>query len=170
MPAASEPDNAVAADGASADAVPADCLLCREVAQSIPLPGGQLVAVEHAVGFHLPPVYGDVYLGHLMVTPRRHADGFADLTDDEAADVGRAISRLSHALKAIRATRVYTMTVGHNWPHLHVHLLPRWPDTPDDVRWSAVDEWPGAVRGGTAEIADLAARLVGRAPLTVRRR
>jgi hypothetical protein len=39
--------------------------------------------------------------------------------------------------------------------HLHVHLLPRWPETPTDVVWHAVDEWPGARRLDVAGIAEL---------------
>lgn len=102
------------------------------------------------VAFHLPPLppqTHDVFLGYLMVTPRRHSPDFAELADDEAAAMGRAMTRLSRALKSVGAERVYTLTVGHAWPHLHVHLVPRWPGTPDNVTWLHVDDWEGARRG-----------------------
>jgi hypothetical protein len=40
-----------------------------------------------------------------------------------------------------------------------VHLLPRWPGTPDDVAWHGVDEWAGARRGGPIEIETTVASL-----------
>jgi diadenosine tetraphosphate (Ap4A) HIT family hydrolase len=127
-----------------------DCLVCKEHRLEVPPPGGHLVATDEVVAFHLPlwpPATPDVYLGYLMVTPRRHAAGFADLDDDEAAGVGRAMALLSRALKAAGAERVYTFTIGHAVPHLHVHLVPRWPGTPPDVSWLEVAEWDGARRG-----------------------
>jgi histidine triad (HIT) family protein len=44
-------------------------------------------------------------------------------------------------------------------PHFHLHLLPRYPETPPDVPWHAVDEWDGARHGCAEEIAALAERL-----------
>ncbi len=81
-----------------------------------------------------------------MVTSTRHVADFGGLEPDEAAAIGVDIARWSAALKDAGATRVYTATIGHGWDHLHVHLLPRWPGTPADVPWHAVDDWPGANR------------------------
>jgi diadenosine tetraphosphate (Ap4A) HIT family hydrolase len=47
---------------------------------------------------------------------------------------------------------VYVATVGHGVEHLHVHLLARWPDAPDEVACHAVDEWEGARRGAAADV------------------
>ena len=49
--------------------------------------------------------------------------------------------------------------MGHNVPHFHLHLLPRYPGTPREFWGLRVDEWPGAPHGGEAEIADLCDRL-----------
>jgi diadenosine tetraphosphate (Ap4A) HIT family hydrolase len=45
-------------------------------------------------------------------------------------------------------------------PHLHVHLVPRYPGTPREY-WSplTLDEWPDAEHGGPDEIANRVARL-----------
>jgi hypothetical protein len=67
-----------------------DCLICREHRLEVALQGDHLVATEHLVAFHLPPwppPAEDVYLGYLMLTPRRHVAGFADLKGDESAAV-----------------------------------------------------------------------------------
>lgn len=131
------------------------CLVCDEVAGSQPVPGGFLQESERLVVFHCPVIgpATDVFLGYLFVCPKRHAAGFADLTTDEAADVGRAMARWSKALELAGAEHVYVLRIGHGWPHLHVQLIPRWPGTPADVPWTEVDEWPGARRGDTAAAA-----------------
>lgn len=139
-----------------------DCLVCREHRLEVPVPGGHLVATDEVVAFHLPPwppPAENVFLGYLMVTSRRHAADFAELTDDESAAVGRCVARLSRALKSLGAERVYVAAVGHGSPHLHVHLVPRWPGTPDDVSWLHVDDWEEARRGSFDEAASFAGRL-----------
>jgi diadenosine tetraphosphate (Ap4A) HIT family hydrolase len=97
-----------------------------------------------------------VYLGHLFVEPRRHAPGLADLTDDEARAVGWWCTRASRALReAAGAEHVYAAVIGDHTPHLHVHLLPRYPGTPREYWWTRVDEWPDARRGLEPEITEL---------------
>jgi diadenosine tetraphosphate (Ap4A) HIT family hydrolase len=107
-----------------------------------------------------------VYVGYLLVTPRRHVPGFAGLDEREAAAVGVSVSRLSRALEELGAERVYAAVVGHGVPHLHVHLVPRWPGTPPEVPWTEVDEWDGARRGSFEDAAAMAeqvrARLIAR--------
>jgi diadenosine tetraphosphate (Ap4A) HIT family hydrolase len=101
-----------------------------------------------------------VYLGHLVVEPRRHVAGLADLTADEAAALGRWAVR---AAKALQAEHVYSSVVGHRIDHLHLHLVPRYPGTPPEHWWPRLDEWPGAPMGGNAEVtrrvAEIRARL-----------
>jgi diadenosine tetraphosphate (Ap4A) HIT family hydrolase len=141
--------------------VPADCLVCREVAGEVDLPSGLLVDEPAVVGFHLPPLSENPtpYLGHVLVVTRRHVARLGDLTPDEAGAVGRATARLAGALTETGADWVYSAVIGTGVPHFHLHLLARYPDTPRDVPWHAVDEWEGARRGGAAEIAELSRRL-----------
>ncbi len=142
--------------------VSADCLVCREVSGEAPLPGGPLLDEKLVLGFHIPPIDDNPrpYLGHLMVVTRRHAPGWADLTDAEAAAVGVAVTRLARALRAtIDLERVYSAVIGHGVPHLHVHVFPRYAGTPAEVGWMQVDEWDGAPDGEEAEIAELVSRL-----------
>jgi histidine triad (HIT) family protein len=139
-----------------------NCLVCREHRLEVRVPGDHLVATEEVVAFHLPPwppPAEDVYLGYLMVTSRRHVADFSDLTDCESAVLGQWIARLSRSLKALDAERVYLAVIGHSVPHLHVHLIPRWPGTPDDVSWFDVDKWNGARRGDFAAAVQVAEQL-----------
>ena len=116
----------------------ADCLVCRKHReQGALLPGGAVGQDELAVVSHVvtPDVLGGqgttAYLGHLFVEPRRHVPGLADLADDEARTVGWWCARASRALREVAgAEHVYAAVFGDTVPHLHVHLLPRFPGTP----------------------------------------
>jgi diadenosine tetraphosphate (Ap4A) HIT family hydrolase len=145
--------------------MPETCLLCRQIRGDEDIPGGFLWTDERALAFHLPPIdrNPEPHLGHVMVTTARHAAGFEVLSDEEAAAVGVAITRVARALReTLDLERIYSMVIGHGVPHLHVHVFPRYRGTPPEVKWLEVDEWEGAPHGGAAEIAELAARLRAR--------
>lgn len=132
-----------------------DCYICakhRDPAGQVD--GDDLVVVSH-VAHDAPGQDGaPVYLGHLVVEPRRHVAGLGDLTGDEAAALGRWLARAADALRTdAGAEHVYSMVVGHQIDHLHVHLVPRYPGTPREYWWSRLDEWPDAPLGDVADVA-----------------
>jgi histidine triad (HIT) family protein len=141
------------------------CLVCREVAGEVELPGGPLYEDDLVVVTHMPPLPDrpSPYLGHLQVVPRRHVPGLDGLTDAEAAALGLAVARASRALRAREGVeRIYSAVIGHGVDHLHVHVFPRYAGTPPDVPWFAVDDWEGGPHGGAPEIAAVVADLRGR--------
>ena len=139
-----------------------ECLICRKQGGDFPVPGGaiyidDLVYASHA---HLSDGQDSIYLGWLVVESRRHIPGLADLNDEEAQRLGLLIACLSRVLKEITsAEHVYAFVLGHHIPHLHVHLLPRYPGTPREYWGMRVDEWPDAPRGGAEAIKGLVERL-----------
>lgn len=147
----------------------ADCFVCRKHRERGPLvPGGPVAEDELALVTHIvtPDTLGregtTTYLGHLLVEPLRHAPGLADLTDAEARAVGWWCARASRALREVSgAEHVYAAVYGDGVPHLHVHLLARFPGTPREYWGTQVNKWPGAWRGGAAEIAVLVQELRG---------
>jgi histidine triad (HIT) family protein len=144
-----------------------DCFVCRKHRERGELmPGGpiaedDLVLLTHIVTGQAMGRYGTTaYLGHMFVEPRRHAPGLADLTSSEARRVGWWSSLASQALRDVAgAEHVYSAVIGDGVPHLHVHLMPRYPGTPREYWWTRLSEWPDAPRGNTAQIADLVQRL-----------
>jgi diadenosine tetraphosphate (Ap4A) HIT family hydrolase len=136
------------------------------------VPGGVIFEDAHTyVGHILPPELSDVYLGYLMVEPKRHVAGLGDLTDEEAADLGRVINDAARALKkSERAEHVYIVVLGDGAPHLHVHLIPRYPGTPGNYRGLTVRDWPGAPRGGAEAIAAVCHRVRSAMDVTPRDR
>lgn len=136
------------------------CVVCREINGEIDVPGGPIQSSALALAVHIPPLdRGDVYVGHLLVVPRRHVADFAGLNEREASEIGVFIGRCSRALRSVGAERVYVATIGHSTDHLHVHLLPRWPDTPPDIPWHSVDDWAGARRVDFSHAASFVAEL-----------
>jgi histidine triad (HIT) family protein len=144
----------------TAESTEAECFVClKHRDRGLLMPGGpvaedELVLVSHVVS---PTALGrdgtNAFLGRLFVEPRRHAPGLADLTDNEAAMVGRWCARASQALRDVAgAEHVYAAVIGDDIPHLHVHLLPRYPGTPREYWWTRIKDWPQARRGGAREI------------------
>jgi len=87
------------------------------------------------------------------VEPKRHASGLADRTGAEAGRVDLWCSRASQAFRDVAgAEHVYAAVIGDEVPHLHVHLLARFPGTPREFWWTRVDRWPEARGGSAAEI------------------
>src|SRR4051794_7344739 len=141
------------------------CFVCDKHRRMDDVPGGVLAADEHVVVSHLPLVTPagtepEIYLGRLLVEPRRHVEGLDELMPDEAASLGRFAATASRALRtAGGAEHVYAAVIGDAVKHTHLHLLPRYPGTPPEYRWVRVDEWPDAPRGDAAAVAAFADRL-----------
>jgi histidine triad (HIT) family protein len=144
-----------------------ECFICSKHAEMGALPGGALVSDEHVVVSHLPlttpaGTSDAVYLGYLMVEPRRHIAELGELSAEEAASFGRAVAAASAALqRGTDAEHVYGAVIGHGVDHLHMHLIARYPGTPREYWWTRVDEWPDAPRGGPSEVIALMDRLRG---------
>ncbi len=140
--------------------VVADCFVCQKHQGKIQIPGGAIYEDELVYAGHLRSDRGTTYLGYLMIEPKRHTPGLAELTDAEAQALGSIVSRLSRALKASEgAEHVYAFVLGDDVAHLHIHLVPRYPKAPHEYWGMRVDEWPNAPHGGPTEIMALCDRL-----------
>ena len=142
------------------DAQPADCFICQKHRGEIALPGGAIYEDHLVYAGHVRADQGVVYLGHLMIDLKRHAPGLAELTNEEAQALGVLVARLSRALKASEdAEHVYLFVFGDQVPHLHLHLIPRYPGTPKEYWGVRIDEWPDAPHGDATDVAALCERL-----------
>ena len=131
------------------------CFVCRKHRGEVAVPGGPVYEDDLLYVGHAQMREGDAsaYLGYLMVEPKRHVASLADLTDGEAAALGTLVARVSRALKRrVGAEHLYAFVLGDTVPHLHVHVVPRYPGAPHEFWGTRVDEWPDAPRGGVDEI------------------
>jgi len=141
---------------------PIDCLICRKHRGEIQVPGGAVYEDDLFYAGHAQIRAGQsqAYLGYLMVEPRRHARGVEDLLPAEAARLGPLIARLARGLRESEgAERIYVLVFGEQVPHVHVHIVARYPGAPREYWGTRVDEWPGGPHGGAPEMAALCERL-----------
>jgi diadenosine tetraphosphate (Ap4A) HIT family hydrolase len=98
------------------------CLACELSNGSAPLPGGEIHAtaywrVEHCVG--------PLGVGTLIVKPKRHVVHVADLTDEEASELGPLLRRTSGVVSRLCSPEQVYVTL---WSHAdavpgHIHWV-----------------------------------------------
>jgi diadenosine tetraphosphate (Ap4A) HIT family hydrolase len=115
-----------------------DCLTCRHNS-SIDQPIRDRIwrsehwRVAHAFDTALP--------GWLVVLSRRHVVALDELEPEAAAELGPLLQRLTAALRATTGCeKTYVMMLGEaeGFSHLHLHVVPRMPDHPEDSRGARV--------------------------------
>jgi diadenosine tetraphosphate (Ap4A) HIT family hydrolase len=109
------------------------CLACRIVRGEHRPPGGVIWRRDglalHALADPTP------LAGWLVLTSERHARAWWDLEPGEAAALGGAAARVMRAQReALGAEHVYAFALGDQLRHFHLHLVPRYPDTPARLR------------------------------------
>jgi diadenosine tetraphosphate (Ap4A) HIT family hydrolase len=109
------------------------CLACDVVGGARTLPGGILLREG---GFTLHVLADPSPLrGWLVLTSERHARAWYDLAPAEAAALGPLAARVMAAQRAaLDAEHVYAFAIGDVLKHFHLHLVPRFADTPDRLR------------------------------------
>ncbi len=149
-----QPDRETLRDG--------DCLVCRKHRGEVLAAGGPIYEDDLIYISHAQP-WGresQVYLGYLFIEPKRHVPELADLSEAEAQAMGLYATRLAQALMNTEgAEHVYSFVIGDGVPHVHVHVIGRYPGAPREYWGARVDEWPNAPRGAELEIEHVAVRI-----------
>jgi diadenosine tetraphosphate (Ap4A) HIT family hydrolase len=84
----------------------------------------------------------------------------ADLTAEEAQAIGLYTSRIARALlHTEKMEHIYIFVIGDGVPHVHYHVIGRYPGAPRAYWGPRVDEWPEAPKGDAAAIEKVADRL-----------
>jgi diadenosine tetraphosphate (Ap4A) HIT family hydrolase len=98
------------------------CLACDLASGRLPLPGGlihrtRFWLVEHCIG--------PLGLGTLVVKPARHVTAVADLTDEEADELGPLLRQASRAAtQLVDAEQVYNCLWSHaGGVPVHIHYV-----------------------------------------------
>jgi diadenosine tetraphosphate (Ap4A) HIT family hydrolase len=118
------------------------CLTCRISRGEIPSPGG--VIYEDALWQLQHDIEPISLVGWLILKPLRHVEAFADLTEDEATTFGPLTRRITRAMTTVlQPAKIYLSLYaeGQGFAHLHVHLIPRYPDTPPERRGPRIFEY-----------------------------
>jgi diadenosine tetraphosphate (Ap4A) HIT family hydrolase len=102
------------------------CLACDLASGEAELPGGLIAEssswrVEHCVG--------PLGLGTLVVKPKRHVTAIADLSGDEAGEMGPLLWRTASVVGALTsASQVYVCLWSHGPVHVHFVVQPELGD------------------------------------------
>jgi ATP adenylyltransferase len=136
-----------------------DCPICAKHRGEGPLKGELVGRWDGFWVYHAPPATdGLAALGYLFIETDRHAPHLDDLSDEEAAALGRLRSRLARALvRELDAENVFSAVIGRGVPHFHEHLIVRHRGIAAEVPWHESDEH--APRAEAAAVADLARRV-----------
>ena len=85
--------------------------------------------------------YNTALPGWLVLVTRRHMAAIAELTADEAAELGRLLPVVSQALqKAVGCQKTYVVQFAEHpeHPHVHFHIIPVTADLPVEKRGPGV--------------------------------
>ena len=116
------------------DLVPG-CFACdhQQAVGSLP-PREDVVHTDH---WRVAHAFNSTLPGWLVVLPTRHITSFTELTPEAADELGGLVFRLGTALEAVTGcVKTYLMqfSEAEGFAHLHLHLVPRQPDHPEDAR------------------------------------
>jgi histidine triad (HIT) family protein len=79
--------------------------------------------------------------GHTLVIPKRTVERLEELTDDEAAAIGRVLPRVARKVRAVTGAAGYNVlqnngsVSGQEVPHVHFHIIPRAAGDGLGYRW-----------------------------------
>jgi len=143
------------------DSVTSACFICQKHRAGDTAEGGVLYEDDLVYVGHVHALAGPTaYRGHLVVEPKRHAPALGDLTDEEAAAVGRLCNRVARVLRnTAGAEHVYAFSIGDAVPHVHVQLMPRYPDSPRQYWGPRLSSWPDAPRVDSVAMRQLVSHL-----------
>jgi histidine triad (HIT) family protein len=126
------------------------CVFCRIVAREIP---AEVVHAEPEVTAFLD--VQPLADGHVLVVPRAHVARLEDLEPAQADALLRSVVRLAGPVREALGAAGTTIGVnngeatGQTIPHVHVHIVPRWPD---DGAGSVHTIFPRNVKRPIAEV------------------
>jgi histidine triad (HIT) family protein len=95
--------------------------------------------------------------GHVVVILKKHGWAITDYTQEELGFLMGTVQKVVRALTQVYKTDVFTIGINHKEEHgvhhLHIHVLPRFPDDGGSVIQSVV------TKDNTASLTDIASKI-----------
>jgi histidine triad (HIT) family protein len=101
---------------------------------------------------------GPLSEGHTLVIPKERKAHLHELSDEQAAAIGRVLPRIARAVMKVTGATAYNVLQNNGAEahqavfHVHFHIIPKLGDTGLGIRWQ-----PGTLEG--AKGAELASKL-----------
>jgi diadenosine tetraphosphate (Ap4A) HIT family hydrolase len=109
------------------------CIGCDVRDGRVRPPGGIVHRDRHFVVYGRPE--SSPVRGYVIASSVRHVRGLYDLDEAEAAALGPLLVRIQRAQKAaLAADHAYAFVLGDVVPHFHAHVVPRFADSPPNLR------------------------------------
>ena len=118
----------------NADDLVSGCFSCDQLLAAVPPPREDVVHTDH---WRVAHAFNSTLPAWLVLVPTRHVKSFTELTPAAADELGGLVRRLAVALEKVTGClKTYLMQVSEaeGFSHLHLHLVPRQPDHPQDAR------------------------------------
>ncbi len=112
-----------------------DCLTCQLVERRDSGEAPAWDAILRTAHWDVAHAFGTAVEGWLVLVVRRHLTTVADLSEEEAAELGPLIRDVSRALqRVIDCAKTYVVQFAEHpqHPHVHVHVIPRAHDLPHE--------------------------------------
>jgi diadenosine tetraphosphate (Ap4A) HIT family hydrolase len=93
--------------------------------------------VVHSEHWRVAHAFNSTLPGWLVLLPTRHVASFTELTPEAADELGGLVRRLGTALETVTGcVKTYLMqfSEAEGFSHLHLHLVPRMSDQPQEAR------------------------------------
>ena len=110
------------------------CFSCDGQAQTSRAPREEVLHTAH---WRVAHAFNSTLPGWLVLLPTRHITSFTELTPEAADELGGLVRRLGGALEIVTGcVKTYLMqfSEAEGFAHLHLHLVPRLRDHPEDAR------------------------------------
>ena len=120
--------------GVNTDDLVPGCFPCdQQAAISLP-PREDVLHTDH---WRVAHAFNSTLPWWLVLLPTRHVASFTELTPEAADELGGLVRRLGTALETVTGcVKTYLMqfSEAEGFSHLHLHLVPRLPNHPEDAR------------------------------------
>lgn len=113
--------------------MPSECFACEQSGLDAPF----RERFVREAGWRVAHDFNSSLEGWLILAPLRHVHALDELTAVESTALGDLLRKASVALKAVtgcQQTYVMLFAEAEGFAHLHVHLVPRMAEQPDDRR------------------------------------
>jgi diadenosine tetraphosphate (Ap4A) HIT family hydrolase len=110
------------------------CYSCDQQSAARLPPREDVVHTDH---WRVAHAFNSTLPGWLVLLPTRHVTSFTELSPDAADELGGLVRRLGLALESVTdCVKTYLMQFSEaaGFAHLHLHLVPRLANHPDDAR------------------------------------
>lgn len=133
-----------------------DCVICQKHENFNLFTGPVLCEKSGMTLTHYPHMNEEKAVkGHLLIEPNRHILTPEEMTQDESHALGELIALGEKLIKQkLGAEHVYVFRINDKVPHLHFHLIPRYPQTPREFWGLKISEYNA--RLATLELFDIA--------------